>query len=156
MAGRCPEAGRKPLSPLDWREKERKKRCHWSPGARFWQNWTTERRGVGATEGRRPLPEKPPRQKGQRTDAQILHQPGSHQSLLLAQTRGACTCSLRGGQLPTHTHSCDSKRDVSANRLRTGMTPRVSISPELLSLTPLSQGQREEKRESIEAPPAST
>ena len=77
--------------------------CHWSPGARFWQNQTTERRGVGATEGRRPLPEKPPRQKGQRTDTQILHHPGSHQSLLLAQTRGACTCSLRGGQLPTHT-----------------------------------------------------
>ena len=50
-----------------------------------------------------------------------------------------------------HAHSCDSKRDVSANRLRTGMTP------ELLSLTPLSQGpHREEKRGSIEAPPAST
>ena len=83
---------------------------HWSPGARFWQNQTTERRGVGATEGRWPLPEKPPRQKGQRTDTQILHHPGSHQSLLLAQTRGACTCSLRGGQLPTHTQLWFQKR----------------------------------------------
>ena len=78
--------------------------CHWNPGARFWQNQTTERRGVGAMEGRRPLPEKPPRQKGQRTDTQILHHPGSHQSLLLAQTRGACTCSLRGGSAP-NTHA---------------------------------------------------
>lgn len=103
LAGRCPEAGRKPLSPLDCREKDRRRRCHWSPGARFWQNWTTERRGVGSTEGRWPLPEKPPRQKGQRTDTQVLHQPGSHQSLLLAQTRGACKCSLQGGQLPTCT-----------------------------------------------------
>ena len=32
-----------------------------------------------------------------------------------------------------HAHSCDSKRDVSANRLRMGVTPTVSISSELLS-----------------------
>lgn len=39
------------VTSLDCREKDRRRRCHWSPGARFWQNWTTKREELDPWSG---------------------------------------------------------------------------------------------------------
>ena len=156
MAGRCPEAGRKPLSPLDWREKGRKKGV---TGALGLGSGRTRLQNAEELEPRRAGGLCQRSHQGRKGRGQIpkfstIQAPTNPSYWPKPEELAHAAC---GGVSSQHTRSCDSKRDLSANRLRTGVTPTVSISPELLSLTPLSQGlHREEKSGSIEAPPAST